>query len=419
MITPRTIDDLNALITNQITEDLHLDYKRSATFEKPLLEEVKKDLSKDTSAFANSDGGVLVYGVVEDNTTKLAVSLDNGVDHKVWTRERIEGVINANVSPRIDGLEVIQIRLSADRSAYVIVVPKSARGPHQDRMTFRYYKRFNFSSEPMEDYEISDVRNRRDVVLPLISVDVDIYHGVMMHLVVANIGDIPAEDVQFKVTPDVPRLTTGQGMPNILTRGAQFIPPGKTYRFFFGSAIQEVRKDGAPKFDVDVSYFNRRISQRVSETFHIDMTDYFNTAIIKSDVQNQGEKIEGSIEKLVREVNALNKTLGIVANIAGPTGLDLSVTTIRNLKHLLDGEITVERIPATAVGWQGFMEVLGVNQTMAFRLEHFVHWPDGKLEDIEEMTPELAARARAAFLFDCEESESIEEAELQPQEEMA
>jgi Predicted transcriptional regulator containing an HTH domain and an uncharacterized domain shared with the mammalian protein Schlafen len=418
MIIPRTIDDLNALITNQITEDLHLDYKRSATFDKP-LQDVKTDLSKDVSAFANSDGGVLVYGVVEDNTTKLPVSLDIGVDHKVWTRERIESLINAHINPRIDGLEVIQIRRSDDRSAYVVAVPKSSRGPHQERVNFRYYKRFNFSSEPMEDYEISDVRNRRDVVLPLISVDVDIYHGVAMHLEVANIGDIPAEDVQFKVTPDVPRLTAGRGTPNILTRGARFMPPGKVYRFFFGSAIQEVKKDGAPKFDVDVSYFNRRVGQRVSETFHIDMTDYFNTAIIESDVRNQGEKIEDSIEKLVREVGALNKTLGIVANITGPTGLNLSVTAIRNLKHLLDGEITVERVPATAVGWQGFMEVLGVNRTMALRLEHFVHWPDGKLEDVEEMTSELAARARAAFLFDFEEIKSIEEAEPQPQEEMA
>lgn len=414
MIIPRTVDDLNALITNQITEDLHLDYKRSATFEKP-LQDVKTDLSKDVSAFANSDGGVLVYGIAEDNTTKLPVSLDNGVDHKVWTRERIESLINAHISPRIDGLEVVQIRLSTDQSAYVVAVPKSSRGPHQERVSFRYYKRFNFSSEPMEDYEISDVRNRRDVMLPLISVDVDIYHGVAMHLVVANIGDIPAEDIQFEVTPEVSRLTVGHGTPNILTRGARYMPPGKVYRFFFGSAIQEVRKEGAPKFDVHVNYFNRRAGQRVSETFHIDMTDYFNSAIVESDVHSQGEKIEDSIEKLVREVNALNKTLSLVANIAGPTGLDLSVTTIRNLKHLLDGEIVVERLPATTVGWRSFMEVLGVNQTMALRIQHFVRWPDGKLDDIEEMTPELAARVRASFVFDATEMESMEE--VQPQEE--
>src|ERR1043165_1963912 len=108
MIIPRTIEDLNAFLTNQITEDLHLDYKRSATFEKP-QQDVKTDLSKDVSAFANSDGGVLIYGIVEDNTTKLPVSLDDGVDHKVWTRERIESLINAHISPRIDGLEVMQI----------------------------------------------------------------------------------------------------------------------------------------------------------------------------------------------------------------------------------------------------------------------------------------------------------------------
>jgi hypothetical protein len=419
MDVPKSIDDLNALIANQITEDLHLDYKRSAAFEKP-LNEVKADLSKDVSAFANSDGGVLVYGIVEDNTTKLPVSVDGGVDHSKWSRERIESLINAYVSPRIDGLEVHQIRLSADRSAYVIAAPKSSRGPHQERITFRYYKRFNFSSEPMEDYEIQDVRNRREVVLPLISVDVDIHRGVAMHLVIENIGDIPAEDVQFSVSPDVERLTIGRGTPNILTRGARFMPPGKVYRLFFGSAIQDVRKDGAPKFDVAVSYRNRRTAQRVTETFHIDMTDYFNTAIVHGDVHYQGEKIEKGIESLVREVSTLNKTLGMVATIAGPTGLDLSVTTLRNLKHLADGETATERIPAAAVGWQGFMEVLGVDRTLALRLEHFVHWPQGRLDELEGVTPEIAARARASFFFDFDEKPAGEDLEMEqhePQEE--
>jgi hypothetical protein len=294
------------------------------------------------------------------------------------------------------------------------------RGPHQERVTLRYYKRFNFSSKPMEDYEIQDVRNRRDVVLPLISVDVDIHRGVAMHLVIANIGDIPAEDVQFSVTPDVERLTIGRGTPNILTRGARFIPPGKVYRLFFGSAIQDVRHEGAPKFDIAVSYRNRRAAQRVSETFHIDMTDYFNTAIVYGDVHYQGEKIEKGIEALVREVNTLNKTLGTVATIAGPTGLDLSVTTLKNLKHLIDGKTTIERIPAAAVGWQGFMEVLGVDRTLALRLEHFVHWPHGKLDDVEGMTPEIAARARASFFFDFDEepaAETVETEQHEPEEE--
>ncbi|HEX3070582.1 MAG TPA: ATP-binding protein [Thermoanaerobaculia bacterium] len=407
MIIPRTIDDLNALITNQVVEDLHLDYKRSAAFDKA-LNDVKTDLSKDVSAFANSDGGVLVYSVVEDNATKLPVSLDSGVDHTKWTRERIESLINAYVSPRVDSLEVHQIRLSSDRSAYIIAVPKSARGPHQERMTFRYYKRFNFSSEAMEDYEIQDVRSRRDVVLPLISVDVDIYHGVLMHLIIENIGDIPAEDVQFKVTPDTDRLTSGRGVPNILTRGARFIPPKKVYRLCFGSAIKEVRKEAAPKFDVEVSYLNRRAGRRISESVHIDLADYFNTAIVESDVYMQGEKIEESIQKLTREVSTLNKTLALLTNIAGPTGLDLSVTSFRNFKHLLAGRTTMERIPATTAGWRGLMEVLGIDRTLALRLEHFVHWPEGRLEDIEGMTPENSARARAAFFFEFEEPDASE-----------
>ena len=51
----------------------------------------------------------------------------------------------------------------------------------------------------MEDYEIRDVMNRRDVVLPLVSVDVDVRWGAVIDLVVRNIGEIPAEGVRFSL----------------------------------------------------------------------------------------------------------------------------------------------------------------------------------------------------------------------------
>jgi Putative DNA-binding domain len=397
MHVPATLDDLNALIANQVTEDSHLDYKRSAALEKT-PDKVKTDLAKDVSAFANSDGGVIVFGIVEEN--RLPKNVDAGVDHARWTRERIESVVNANISPRIDGIAIHQIRLATDRSAYVVAIPKSFRGPHQELVNHRYYKRFNFSSVPMEDYEIQDVRNRRDVVLPLVNIDADIRHGVLMHLVVTNIGDITAQDVRFVFQPALPELI-GKEEPTILTKGIRFFAPGKTHRFFFGSAIERLTKQSAPRFDVEVSYYDRRADKRVSDQFHIDMFDYMMTAIVESDVTEQGEHLKKAIEDLTKEVAKIDSKLETISTIAGATGLDLSVSTLRNLNHLKDAEPKIERIPASGLGWPAFAEVLGVDRQTALRFYTLANWTHGQsIDELEGVDPDVIKRAKAAFIFE-------------------
>src|SRR5205823_13785190 len=129
----------------------------------------KDDISKDVSAFANSDGGMIIYGVRETNflpTTK------NGIDHSQYKREWLEQVIWSNISPIVDDVVVVQIPLSSTESIYTVKVPKSFRGPHQ-ASDKRYYRRYNSTSVPMEDYEIRDVRNRQSILPPLVNVDIE------------------------------------------------------------------------------------------------------------------------------------------------------------------------------------------------------------------------------------------------------
>jgi hypothetical protein len=48
----------------------------------------------------------------------------------------------------------------ADKVAYVVQIAQaSSRAPHQAN-DYRYYKRFNFESTPMEDYEVRDLMRR-------------------------------------------------------------------------------------------------------------------------------------------------------------------------------------------------------------------------------------------------------------------
>jgi len=140
-------------------ESLTLDYKASAALAKN--DKTRQDLSKDVSAFANSAGGFLLYGMLEDK--HVPTSIDTGVDRNVITKEWLESVIKSVIQPVVDELVIKQIDLpskGAGKVAYVVQVPQAtSRAPHQAQ-DYRYYKRFNFESTPMEDYEIRDLMRR-------------------------------------------------------------------------------------------------------------------------------------------------------------------------------------------------------------------------------------------------------------------
>ena len=151
--------DLDNLIFNQIEENLNLDYKSAGSLGKSVGK--KKELSKDVSAFANSNGGIIIYGIKEfDEAEKrhLPERLDP-VNRSEYSKEWLEQIINSNISPRIDGIIIKSISLNNENDvAYVVEIPKSTTA-HQSS-DFRYHKRFNFETVAMHDYEVKDVMNR-------------------------------------------------------------------------------------------------------------------------------------------------------------------------------------------------------------------------------------------------------------------
>ncbi|HLJ49095.1 MAG TPA: ATP-binding protein [Bryobacteraceae bacterium] len=151
--------DLKSLISSAVSESLELDYKRCDALQR----DSKRidELSKDVSSFANSAGGTIIYGMVEDNNVPTAI--DKGYDPRgPITREWLENVIDGNIRPRIEGVRIHAIDLN-DRSpgniAIVVSIPQSLKAPHMAK-DHRYYKRFELKSVPMEDYEVRDVAHR-------------------------------------------------------------------------------------------------------------------------------------------------------------------------------------------------------------------------------------------------------------------
>jgi hypothetical protein len=151
-----TENKIKNFIESETEESLTLEYKSAEALGKSDYQ--KKEITKDVSALANSAGGLLIYGIREFSETNKRHLPEKitPVNRAEFPREWIEQIINS-IRPRIKGIFIHSVQLSSSENdvVYVIEVPQSSTA-HQAR-NHRYYKRFNFQSVPMEDYEIRDV----------------------------------------------------------------------------------------------------------------------------------------------------------------------------------------------------------------------------------------------------------------------
>ena len=151
------INFINSLIINEIEESIHIDFKASGALTK--AEAKRKEVSKDVAAFANSDGGIIIYGISEQNHKAFETSF---IDGNIYTKEWLEQIINSTVNRNIEGLKIFPIRYNGNicETIYVVQIPVSLNTPHQSRDK-RFYKRYNFESVPMEEYEIRQLYGRK------------------------------------------------------------------------------------------------------------------------------------------------------------------------------------------------------------------------------------------------------------------
>lgn len=155
--TEYTEKDLHILIETQAEESTYMDFKAAGALEKTDVK--RSEIAKDVSAFANSDGGVIIYGIKEENHVASDFSF---IDGNEYTKEWIERVINDGIQRRISGVKIFPIRVNGDikQTVYIVKIPRSANAPHMCIKRHIYYRRFNFESVPMEEYEVRDSFNR-------------------------------------------------------------------------------------------------------------------------------------------------------------------------------------------------------------------------------------------------------------------
>ena len=112
-----------------------------------------------------------------------------------------------------------------------------------------------------------------------------------------------------------------------------------------------------------------------------------------------GKKLEESIMSLTGELKSINKHLEAISNIAGPTGLDFSITSLKDIKSILSGESSFVKIDPVSCDHTVFREVLEIDYNLAFKIEqHFwQHKSFEGIENIEGFSQEILDRFNKYF----------------------
>src|SRR5690349_16212114 len=146
MLDLQTKSQLEALHRGNVKESLTLEYKASPAIDKK--DDTKKlEMARDVCAFANANGGQIVYGMTEDN--HAPAGLDHGIDGSTYPEIWFEQVLQQHIRPAVVGLRIRHVTLKKPTVAVVVDIPASTGDPHQVS-DGRYYRRHNFNRLIME-----------------------------------------------------------------------------------------------------------------------------------------------------------------------------------------------------------------------------------------------------------------------------
>lgn len=200
-----TYEDIESLINNNAEESLHLEFKEARALSKD--DKYKAEITKDVSAFANSDGGIIIYGIQEKEHKASHVTY---IDGNEFTKEWLELVINNGINRRIPNIKIFPIHKDRDikQTIYLVKIPYSMEVPHMNKEKL-YYKRFNFQSVKMEEYEVRQLYYRKSktvidiencIIKPCEKQDVLGIRKVQLSVFIINKGERLEKEYKTEIT---------------------------------------------------------------------------------------------------------------------------------------------------------------------------------------------------------------------------
>lgn len=158
-----TIDDVESFIAEKHPENIRLEYKREFS-----ESDTNKQIAKEVSAFANQYGGVIIFGIEEEEDKTRNPKAIIGIDKSLNPRSKIQSVCIDHIYPPI-APDIQECEIKGDNTKVVIIVrvDMSDEAPHTINKKAGFYIRTQDRSDPREmtSDEIELLWNRRAKVI--------------------------------------------------------------------------------------------------------------------------------------------------------------------------------------------------------------------------------------------------------------
>jgi Putative DNA-binding domain len=147
------IADIEALCENKIPESKTLKYKRELYGR---TDEDRRELVADVTAFANTGGGDIIFGLVEGKDATPEEICGISVESRDQEERRLGDIIRTGTEPRYTSFEFRWVETKSEKSILILRAARSWNGPH--RVTLRshdkFYVRDSRGKHPMNTEEL-------------------------------------------------------------------------------------------------------------------------------------------------------------------------------------------------------------------------------------------------------------------------
>jgi hypothetical protein len=296
----------------------------------------------------------------------------------------IHKIVNAQTFPPVESVEVFEIQETTG-NYYVISVPASAQAPHQSNDQ-KYYKRRGSHSEPMEHYEIEDVRNRpKRLSAPL---RIELFTRDQLAFLYFKNEHTSDSVRSVKCRVDANFEFERDGIDSLNLRGLRELRPQAERYFLLDSVPIALGKNAEPELHVHVSYeFHEAI---VHDTVSFFLADLTNSAVVKPPTVDALNDIAEKLDKLSAHLEKLRRDMERLGRIADASGLRLSQRTLRAFTN------TSQLFDPSEFDWQGYKIVLDISDDEAMAL-HRIFGVMISFQDKRKRYGDLPAELRTKF----------------------
>lgn len=150
------IEDIKTLIGNDTAENRRLEYKRQLNITSV---EEKQEFLRDVIAFANSNGGDIIFGIAENKNDAINYSIEGfDIDEtEDQLNQKIINIVRDSTEPKLTNIHFKLIKYKDNKVIYIIRIPESILKPH--RITFHtdsgFYVRTATGKQKMD---VNDLR---------------------------------------------------------------------------------------------------------------------------------------------------------------------------------------------------------------------------------------------------------------------